>query len=81
MDFRGSLAFVIFTLGIGTSNLPFTQEIVFLGSVIIILFLMSKLIKELPKNLRFTVIGTAIIIFVFRAMPGRAGLIILVGNR
>ena len=31
---------------------------------------MSKLIKELPKNLRFTVIGTAIIIFVFRAMPG-----------
>ena len=66
----GSLAFVIFTLGIGTSNLPFTQEIVFLGSVIIILFLMSKLIKELPENLRFTVIGTAIIIFVFRAMPG-----------
>ena len=64
----GSLAFVIFTLGIGTSNLPFTQEIVFLGSVIIILFLMSKLIKELPENLRFTVIGTAIIIFVFNTI-------------
>ena len=31
---------------------------------------MSKLIKELPKNLRFTVVGTAIIIFIFRAMPG-----------
>ena len=36
----------------------------------IIIFLMSKLIKELPENLRFTVVGTAIIIFIFRAMPG-----------
>ena len=27
-------------------------------------------IKELPKDLRLTVVGTAIIIFVFRAMPG-----------
>ena len=36
----------------------------------IILFLMNKLIKELPKNLRTTVVGTAVIIFVFRAMPG-----------
>jgi uncharacterized membrane protein len=32
--------------------------------------LMTKLIKELPKNLQLTVVGTAIIIFVFRAMPG-----------
>tara|TARA_Y100001936_G_scaffold91199_1_gene89726 strand:- start:553 stop:1281 length:729 start_codon:yes stop_codon:yes gene_type:complete len=38
--------------------------------MIIILFLMNKLIKELPKDLRLTVVGTAIIIFIFRAMPG-----------
>ena len=31
---------------------------------------MSKLIKELPKELRLTIVGTAIIIFIFRAMPG-----------
>tara|TARA_Y100000590_G_scaffold398218_1_gene480455 strand:+ start:2241 stop:3857 length:1617 start_codon:yes stop_codon:yes gene_type:complete len=66
----GSLAFVIFTLVIGSFRVPFAQEIVFMGSIVIILFLMSKLIKELPKDLRFTVVGTAIIIFVFRAMPG-----------
>ena len=38
--------------------------------MLIILFLMSKLIKELPKELRLTIVGTAIIIFIFRAMPG-----------
>ena len=66
----GSLVFVIFTLGVGSFKLPFAQEIVFIGSMTIILFLMNKLIKELPKDLRLTVVGTAIIIFVFRAMPG-----------
>ncbi|ARJ49468.1 hypothetical protein [Candidatus Pelagibacter sp. RS40] len=66
----GSLLFVIFTLSVGSFRLPFAQEIVFLGSMIIILFLMNKLIKELPKDLRLTVVGTAIIIFIFRAMPG-----------
>jgi len=66
----GSLVFVIFTLSVGSFRLPFAQEIVFLGSMIIILFLMNKLIKELPKDLRLTVVGTAIIIFIFRAMPG-----------
>ncbi len=66
----GSLIFVIFTLGIGSFNVPFAQEIVFIGSVIIILFLMFKLIKELPENLRLTIVGTAVIIFIFRAMPG-----------
>ena len=66
----GSLIFVIFTLSVGSFNVPFAQEIVFLGSVVIILFLMFKLIKELPEELRLTIVGTAVIIFIFRAMPG-----------
>ena len=66
----GSLVFVIFTLSVGSFNVPFAQEMVFIGSVIIILFLMFKLIKELPKELRLTIVGTAVIIFIFRAMPG-----------
>ena len=66
----GSLIFVIFTLSIGSFKVPFAQEIVFIGSVIIILFLMFKLIKELPEHLRLTIVGTAVIIFIFRAMPG-----------
>ena len=66
----GSLIFVIFTLSIGSFKVPLAQEIVFIGSVVIILFLMFKLIKELPEELRLTIVGTAVIIFVFRAMPG-----------
>ena len=66
----GSLVFVIFTLSVGSFNVPFAQEIVFIGSVIIILLLMFKLIKELPQELRLTIVGTAVIIFIFRAMPG-----------
>ena len=65
----GSLIFVIFTLTIGSLKIPLAQEIVFIGSVAIILFLMFKLIKELPENLRLTIVGTAVIIFIFRAMP------------
>ena len=30
---------------------------------------MARLVKELPPHLRFIIVGTAIIIFVFRAMP------------
>ena len=66
----GSLIFVMFTLSVGSFNVPFAQEIVFIGSVAIILFLMFKLIKELPEELRLTIVGTAVIIFIFRAMPG-----------
>ena len=65
----GSLVFVIFSLGVGTSGLGYAQEIVFAGSVGIILFLMNRLVRFLPHEQRMIVIGTAIIIFTFRAMP------------
>ena len=65
----GSLVFVIFSLGVGTSGIGYAQEIVFAGSVGIILFLMNRLVRYLPHEQRMMVIGTAIIIFTFRAMP------------
>ena len=39
----GSIIFVFFTLAIGLSNIQFSQEIVFIGSFGIILFLLMKL--------------------------------------
>ena len=66
----GSLIFVTFTLTVGGFNIPYAQEIVFVGSVSIIFFLMAKLMRELPESMRLTILGTAIIIFIFRAMPG-----------
>ena len=66
----GSIIFVIFTLAVGTSNIKFSQEIVFVGSFAIILFLLIKLSKELDANAKKMLLGTAIAIFAFRAMPG-----------
>jgi hypothetical protein len=66
----GSIIFVIFTLAVGTSNVKFSQEIVFVGSFTIILFLLIKLSKELDANAKKMLLGTAIAIFAFRAMPG-----------
>ena len=66
----GSLGFVAFTLGMGISNVPFNQEIIFSGSMAIVIFLIAKLTRELEPEARATLIGTAVVIFVFRAIPG-----------
>jgi MFS family permease len=65
----GSLVFVIFTLSMGFSDYVYNQEVIFLGSFAIIIFLIAKLTRELKPEARRTLVGTAIIIFVFRAIP------------
>ena len=65
----GSLAYVIFTVAMGLSENQYSQEIIFSGSMAIVIFLMVKLTKVLSPEARTTLIGTAIIIFVFRAVP------------
>ena len=65
----GSLVFVIFTISIGTSEIPWSEEIVFSGSMAIVLFLMVRLVRVLDDHSRHVLVGTAIIIFVYRAMP------------
>jgi len=65
----GSLVFVVFTLTLGLGDLPYNQEIIFAGSMAIIAFLISRLMRELEPNARAVLLGTAIVIFVFRAMP------------
>jgi hypothetical protein len=66
----GGLIFVLFTLLMGLSRMAYNQEIVFAGSMAIVLFLMAKLLKELSPPARRTLVRTALIIFVFRALPG-----------
>ena len=65
----GSVAFVAFSLGMGFSSIRYNQEIIFAGSFAIIAFLIAKLTRELEPEARATLVGTAIVIFVFRAMP------------
>jgi hypothetical protein len=65
----GSLVFVIFTLAMGLGEVPYNEEIVFVGSLSIVIFLMSRLMRELTPEARRVLLGTAIVIFVFRALP------------
>ncbi len=66
----GSLVFVAFTLGMGFSDIPYNQEIIFAGSFGIIAFMLLRLTRELEPDVRATLLGTVIVIFVFRALPG-----------
>jgi hypothetical protein len=65
----GSLAFVAFTITMGLGEVPYNQEIIFAGSMLIVGFLINRLLKELAPAARHVLLGTAIIIFVYRAMP------------
>jgi hypothetical protein len=65
----GSLVFAVFTLVMGLREVPYNQEIIFAGSMAIVLFLMAKLLRDLSPASRHTLLGTAVIIFVFRALP------------
>jgi hypothetical protein len=65
----GSLIFAAFVLTVGLGDVPMAQEVTFLGSMAIVLFLMYRLLLELPPNVRGPLLGTAIIIFVCRAVP------------
>ena len=65
----GGLVFVLFTLGIGLSQIPYGQEIIFLGSLAIIVYLIAGMTSALTPEMRITLVGTALVIFMFRAVP------------
>ncbi|MBE1296898.1 MAG: hypothetical protein GJ678_11785 [Rhodobacteraceae bacterium] len=67
--FIGGGAFVTLSLSVGLSDLAYGQEIIFAGSMGIVLFLMRQLIAVLTPAQARALIGTAIIIFVYRAKP------------
>jgi len=63
----GGLVFAVFSVTMGLSQMGFNQEIIFLGSMAIVVFLMWRLVGELEPAARATLVGTAILIFVYRA--------------
>ncbi len=65
----GSAIFVVMTLLLGLSDLQLKKEIIFVGSLGIIGYLIHQLVQEMDPVKRREIIGIAIIIFVFRAMP------------
>lgn len=66
----GGLAFTIISLGVGVSRIAGGEEIIFTISLTIIVFLMWQLTNELELEARNVLVGTAIMIFIFRSIPG-----------
>jgi len=65
----GSLVFVAFTLAVGLGGVPNAEEIIFAGSLAVILFLLWRLARELEPVARSTLVATAIVLFLYRAVP------------
>ncbi|SNX60143.1 BT1 family protein [Nitrosomonas ureae] len=66
----GGLAFTLISLSVGLSRMPGSEEIIFVISMAIVIFLMWRLTGELEPDARNVLVGTAVLIFIFRAIPG-----------
>lgn len=66
----GSLLYVLFSISMGLSSSNYAQEIVFIGSLGIISYLIYELIIQLEPDARDALVKTAFVIFMFRATPG-----------
>src|SRR6185369_2271019 len=65
----GGLVFAVVSLGVGIGDVAGGQEIVFSASMAIVLFLMWRITNELEPDARHVLVGTAALVFVFRAIP------------
>ena len=66
----GGAVFTAVSVGLGLANLGYGQEIVFVASMVVVVFLIWRLVRELDAEARATLIGTAAVVWVFRATPG-----------
>ena len=66
----GGAAFTVISLSVGLGGISGAEEIVFALSMAIVLFLIKQISGELDEEARNMLVGTAILIFVFRAIPG-----------
>ena len=65
----GGAVFAAVSVAVGMSRMKYGQEIVFVVSLTILILLIANLVRELEPEARATLVGTAVVIFVLRAVP------------
>lgn len=65
----GGLIFAVFVVLIGYNDVPYSQEIVFVLSLGVVLYLLNTLIQDLNADTIKHIKMAMIVIFVYRAMP------------
>ncbi|MFK5975873.1 MAG: PucC family protein [Sulfurovum sp.] len=67
--FFGGFIFAIFVVIIGYNEVPYSQEIVFVVSLLVVLYMLNTLIVDLDADTIKHIQMAMIVIFVYRAMP------------
>lgn len=65
----GGLAFGVVVSLLGLSGLPFSQELVFVISLVVIVAMLRHITRHLPVDSRRQIAIAALLIFIFRATP------------
>lgn len=66
----GGLAFGAVVAALGLGGVPYSQELIFLISMTVVVAMLVRITGDLDPDARRKIFYAAIIIFVFRAMPG-----------
>ena len=65
----GGILYATVVIFIGISNITYSQEIVFLISLIIIITLLRSICKNIPKQTLIIIFSASLMLFLFRASP------------
>jgi hypothetical protein len=66
----GGIAFGAFVLAMALGNVPWNQEIVFVVSMVVVIAMLRHVVGEVDVETQRKIFFAALIIFVYRAMPG-----------
>jgi hypothetical protein len=66
----GGIVFGAFVTALALSPIPLNQEIVFLVSMTVVIWMLSRVTHEIDHATQMRIVFAAIIIFAFRAVPG-----------
>lgn len=73
LDWRilgGGIAFGAFVVAVALGGVPYAQEVVFVGSMAVVLTMLHLVTRDIDPKTRRAIIFASIIIFAFRATPG-----------
>lgn len=73
LDWRilgGGLGFGAFVVSVALGGVPYAQEVVFVGSMAIVLTLLHLVTRDIDPKTRRAILFASVIIFAFRATPG-----------
>jgi MFS family permease len=65
----GGLAFGAVVVALGLGEIPFSQEVIFVVSMGVVIWMLTRVTTEIDEATRMRIVFVAIIIFAFRATP------------